>query len=59
MNNMVVAMWYGFKGRNSFGVFLRYIYTCAIYLHVYFVSSPYLLVFGEDRVRGTREQMML
>jgi len=26
---------------------------------VYFVSSPYLLVFGDDRVRGTWEQMML
>jgi len=26
---------------------------------VYSVSSPYLLVFGDDRVRGTREQMML
>jgi len=26
---------------------------------VYFVSSPYLLMFGDDRVRGTREQMML
>jgi len=26
---------------------------------VYFVSSPYLLVFGDDRVRGTREHMML
>jgi len=26
---------------------------------VYFVSSPYLLVFGDDCVRGTREQMML
>jgi len=23
------------------------------------LSSPYLLVFGVDRVRGTREQMML
>ena len=23
------------------------------------VSSPYMLVFGDDRVRGTREQMML
>jgi len=22
------------------------------------LSSPYLLVFGDDRVRGTREQMM-
>ena len=26
---------------------------------VYFVSSPYLLVFGDDRVLDTREQMML
>ena len=25
----------------------------------YFVSSPYLLVFGDDRVHGTREQSML
>jgi len=25
----------------------------------YFVSSPYLLVFGYDRVHGTQEQMML
>jgi len=25
----------------------------------YFVSSPYLLVVGNDRVLGTREQMML
>ena len=29
------------------------IYVCVI------VSSPYLLVFGDDRVRGTREHMML
>jgi len=26
---------------------------------LYLLSSPYLLVFGDDRVRGTREQMML
>jgi len=26
---------------------------------IYFVSSPYLLVFGDDRVYSTREQMML
>jgi len=25
----------------------------------YFISSPYLLMFGDDRVCGTREQMML
>jgi len=58
MINMVVAMWYGIKGRNSF-VCLCDIYKCAICLYVYFVSSPYLLVFGDDRVRDTREQMVL
>jgi len=25
----------------------------------YYFSSPYLFVFGDDRVRGTREQMIL
>jgi len=25
-----------------------------VYLYVYSVSSTYLLVFGDDRVRGTR-----
>ena len=25
----------------------------------YLLSSPYLLMFGDDRVRGTREQMLL
>jgi len=30
-----------------------FIYVCLI------VSSPYLFVFGDDRVCGTREQMML
>ena len=28
-------------------------------MYVQYVSSPYLLVFGDDRVRGTREQMLL
>jgi len=28
-------------------------------MYVVFISSPYLLVFGDDRVRGTREQRML
>jgi len=28
-------------------------------MYVIFISSPYLLVFGDDRVRGTREQRML
>ena len=40
------------------------IYKCVVYMHIYWymfylLSSPYLLVFGDDRVRGTREQMML
>jgi len=37
------------------------IYNCAIYIYIYvcFVSSPYQLVFGDDCVRDTREQMML
>jgi len=30
-----------------------------LYIYVYSVSSPYLLVFGDDRVRGTREHMIL
>jgi len=32
-----------------------YQYVCMLIL----LSSPYLLVFGDDRVRGTREQRML
>ena len=30
-----------------------------LYLYVYSVSPPYLLVFGDDRIRGIREQMVL
>jgi len=30
-------------------------YMLSILMHVVFISSPYLLVFGDDRVRGTRE----
>ena len=30
-----------------------------MYFYVLSFSSPYLLVFGDDRVHGTREQMML
>jgi len=30
------------------------------FMHMFYsISSPYLLVFGDDRVRGTREQSML
>jgi len=32
---------------------------CVPFYMLYLLSSPYLLVIGDDRVRGTREQMML
>jgi len=57
-NNLVVARWYELKG-------MEFIWDeCVVYVHIYWylfylLSSPYLLVFGDDRVRGTREQMML
>jgi len=35
-----------------------YVYMLYICVHLT-VSSPYLLVFDDDHVRGTREQMML
>jgi len=31
----------------------------SVMMHVVFISSPYLLVFGDDRVRCIREQRML
>ena len=38
-------------------------YTCitvfGIFLCVLTVSSPYLLMFGDDRIRGIREQVMM
>jgi len=34
-------------------------YLIIVMMYVVFISSPYLLVFGDDRVRGTREQRML
>jgi len=54
---MVVAMWHGIKGWNSFGV--NAISIICLYMIILIFSSPYLLVFGDDRVRDTREQMML
>ena len=36
-----------------------YIYILVPYIHFYFISSPYLLVFGDDRICDTREHMML
>jgi len=47
------------KGWSSFNVCVCvfcYINCC---ICLYCFSSPYLRVFGDDRVRGTREQMML
>ena len=40
------------------------IYKYVVYVHIYWymfylLSSPYFLVFGDDRVCGTHEQMML
>jgi len=38
---------------------------CALYIYIYvyimcyLFRSPYLLVFDDDRVRGTREEMIL
>jgi len=51
-------------GWNSYGMYGLSTYTCMIYMCVLFymlnlLSSPYLLVFGDDRVRGTREQLIL
>ena len=34
-------------------------YLIIVMMYVVFISSPYLLVFGDDRVRGRREQRML
>ena len=34
-------------------------YLIIVMMYVDFISSPYLLVFGDDRVRGTREQVMM
>ena len=32
---------------------------CVLFHMLYLLSSPYLLVIGDDRVCGTHEQMML
>jgi len=46
-------MCYGIKGWISFGVVVIYVYAC---IYAYFiVSSLYLHVFGDDRVRDTCE----
>ena len=35
------------------------IYVCSIIYMIYLLSSPYLRVFGDDRIRGTREQRLM
>jgi len=35
------------------------LYFCNFIYVIYLLSSPYLHVCGDDRVRGTREQMLL
>jgi len=62
MFDMVVVMQY--KERICIVVILIvlviHVYVCLVYiLCVSTVSSPYLLVFGDDRVRGTRKQVMM
>jgi len=40
-------------------MFYMYVFI-VLYIHVfYLLSSPYLRVCGDDRVRGTREQMLV
>jgi len=34
-------------------------YLIIVMMYVVFISSPYLLVFGDDRVRGTCEQRLM
>jgi len=54
---VVVTIGCGIKGWISFCVVMIYVYAC---IYAYFiVSSPYLLVFGDDHIRSTSEQMML
>jgi len=50
LSNMVVAMW---DERRAFFDVFCYMYIW--YICVYYISSPYLLVFGNDRVCGRRE----
>ena len=41
-------------------VLIMHVYVCLVYFYVVlYFSSPYLLVFGDDRVLGTCEQVMM
>ena len=58
-----MARWYELKGWNPFVMIVLFILMCCICAYnfciLYLLSSPYLLVFGDDRVRGTHEQIIL
>jgi len=46
---MVAIMWHEIKRVNSFGIFVL-TYKCFVcMIDVFIISSPYLLVFGDDR----------
>jgi len=53
----------GIKGEILLMIYSFINYTCicvfSIFLCVSSVSSPYLFVFGDDRVRGTCEQVVM
>jgi len=40
-------------------LYINVLYMCMPFYMLYLLSSPYLLVIGDDRVHGTPEQMML
>ena len=59
-----MARWYELKGMEFIWMNVLPIYKCVVYVHIYWcmfylLNLPYLLVFGDDRVRGRYEQMML
>ena len=48
------------KSKDGIPLVCLYVYICFIYIYDCLIfSSPYLLVFGDDCLHGTREQMML
>ena len=58
-----MARWYELKEWKPLGMIVLFILICCTCVYnfymLYLLSSPNLLVFGDDRVRSTREQMML
>ena len=56
-DDMAVDMCVKSKDMSSFGVIV--IFMCIGCMLILIISSLYLLVFRDDRVRDTREQMIL